>query len=60
MMCKIQIRNKKLPKEPRVFDVTVNEYGDIIRYDLQNIRGSIYIEDVDVKKQILEELSKKE
>ena len=56
MIQKIKIRNRNLPKEPRVFDVTVNEDGEILRYELQNIKGSIYVDDADVKKQIKEAL----
>lgn len=59
MTKKIPIRNKSLPKAPRVFDVTVNEAGDIIRYDMQNIKGSMYIEESEVKKQINEALTEK-
>ena len=59
-MKKVQIRNRKLPKEPRVFDVTVNDEGDILRYDMQNIKGSIFVDDKDVKEQINEALAKKE
>ncbi len=53
---KVQIRNYNLPKSPRVFDVTVNEDGEIQRYDMQNIKGCIFIDDEDVKKQIKEAL----
>lgn len=53
----IKIRNRNLPKEPRVFDVTVNENGEILRYDMQNIKGSIFIEEKDVKQQIKEALA---
>ncbi len=56
---KIPIRNHALPKSPRVFDVTVNDDGEILRYDLQNIKGSIFIDDAEVKKQIKEALQKK-
>ncbi len=56
---KIPIRNHDLPKSPRVFDVTVNEDGEILRYDMQNIKGSVFIEDADVKKQIQEALENK-
>ena len=49
---KVPIRNRKLPKEPRVFDVTVNEKGDILRYDMQNIKGSLYVDTNDVRDQI--------
>jgi hypothetical protein len=59
MTQKIPIRNRKLPKEPRVFDVTVNESGEILRYDMQNIKGSTFIEEQDVKQQIKEALKKK-
>lgn len=50
----VTIRNKQLPKKPRVFDVTVNKKGDILRYDMQNIKGSLFIEDCEVQKQIKE------
>ena len=56
---KIQIRNHNLPKSPRVFDVTVNEDGEILRYDMQNIRGCVFIEDAEVKRQIQEALENK-
>ena len=59
MTKKIKIRNKNLPKEPRVFDVTVDENGEIIRYDMQNIRGSVFIEEAEVKRQIQEALHSK-
>lgn len=58
MTIKIPIRNYKLPKKPRVFDVTVNEKGEILRYDLQNIKGTIYIEKYNVTEQIKEFLQK--
>lgn len=57
MFKKIPIRNKELPKSPRVFDVTVNEAGDIIRYDMKNIKGAVYIDEKEVKKQIKEALT---
>lgn len=57
MLKKIPIRNKELPKSPRVFDVTVNEAGDIIRYDMKNIKGAVYIDEKEVKKQIKEALT---
>lgn len=53
---KVSIRNRKLPKEPRVFDVTVDEKGDILRYDMQNIKGSMYVDTNDVREQIQEAL----
>ena len=59
-MKKVKIRNRKLPKEPRVFDVTVNDKGDILRYELQNIKGNIFIDDEDVREQINEALAKNE
>ena len=55
---KIQIRNHDLPKSPRVFDVTVNEAGEILRYDMQNIKGCVFIEDEAVRKQIREALER--
>lgn len=59
MIKKIPIRNRYLPKTPRVFDVTVNENGDILRYDMQNIKGSIFIDNTEVKRQIQEALTEK-
>lgn len=59
MKQKIIIRNRNLPKKPRVFDVTVNENGDIIRYDMQNIKGSVFVDSKDVRQQIQEALSKR-
>ena len=53
---KVSIRNRKLPKEPRVFDVTVDEKGDILRYDMQYIKGSMYVDTNDVREQIQEAL----
>lgn len=57
MTKQIKIRNHELPKAPRVFDVTVNENGDILRYDMQNIKGSVFISQDEVQKQIKEALS---
>lgn len=59
MTTKIPIRNPQLPKTPRVFDVTVNEKGDIIRYDMQNIKGTLFIDQAEVKKQIQAALKEK-
>lgn len=56
---RIPIRNRALPKSPRVFDVTVNESGEIIRYDMQNIKGSVFIDEKEVKRQINEFLKQK-
>lgn len=57
-MQKIQIRNLELPKKPRVFDVTVGDTGDIIGYEIQNIRGTVQIDQIEVKRQIDEALAK--
>lgn len=59
MTKQVKIRNRNLPKEPRVFDVTVNENGEILRYDMQNIKGSLFIEEAEVKRQIKEALENK-
>jgi hypothetical protein len=55
----VAIRNMNLPKTPRVFDVTVNGRGEILRYDIQNIKGNIFIEDIEVKQQIHDALTQK-
>lgn len=55
----ITIRNMQLPKKPRVFDVTVNSKGEILRYDIQNIKGNLFIEDVEVHQQIMAALAEK-
>ena len=39
--------------------MTVNEKGDIIRYDMQNIKGTIFIDQAEVKKQIQAALKEK-
>ena len=59
MTTKIPIRNPQLPKTLRVMDVTVNENGDIIRYDMQNIKGTLIIDQAEVKKQIQAALKEK-
>ena len=59
MTKRIPIRNRDLPKTPRVFDVTVNENGDILRYDMQNIKGPMFIDNTEVRKQIQEALTEK-
>lgn len=56
---KVSIRNRKLPKKPRVFDVTVDKNGVILRYDMQNIKGSLYVDTGDVREQIQEALMAK-
>ena len=54
---KISIRNYLLPKGPRVFDVTVDENGEIIRYEMQNIKGALFVDGAEVKRQIQEALA---
>lgn len=56
MQLRVEIRNRKIPKKPRVFDVIVDEHGNIIRYELQNIRGTVFIDMEDVLQQIQEAL----
>lgn len=56
---KISIRNLKLPKKPRVFDVTVDSDGKILRYDMQNIKGCLFVDTEDVYQQIQEALKNK-
>mgnify|MGYP003269877924 FL=1 len=55
----VTIRNMQLPKKPRVFDVTVNSKGEILRYEIQNIKGNLFIEDVEVHQQIMAALAEK-
>lgn len=57
-MFKVPIYNINLPKHPRIFDVVVNCHGEIQRYEIQNIRGSIYVDEVEVHKQIQRYLEK--
>lgn len=54
----VTIRNLTLPKRPRVFDVIVNEQGEILRYESQNIKGSVYVDRYDVQRQIKDALEK--
>ncbi len=57
-MMKIPIRNRKLPQEPRVFDVTIDTRSKhIVRVDIQNIRGKMFVEREDVIQQIDEALN---
>lgn len=58
MTYKVTIRNRKLPKKPRVFDVIVTESGEIIRYETQNIQGNVFVDEEDVQLQIQEFLNK--
>lgn len=55
---RVTIRNRNIPKCPRIFDVIVDIEGNIIRYELQNIRGSVFVDMDDVRVQIQEALSK--
>lgn len=55
----VKIRNNSLPKRPRVFDVTVNDRGDILNYQIQNIKGCISVDASDVARQIKEAIKKK-
>lgn len=55
---RVTIRNRSIPKCPRVFDVIVDTEGNIIRYELQNIRGSVFVDMDDVRVQIQEALKK--
>lgn len=52
MEYKVQIRDRKRPKTPRIFDVTVDERGNILRYDIQNLRGAFSVDGEDVRGQI--------
>jgi len=47
-----------MPKHPRIFDVIVNRSGKIIRYETQNIKGSVYVDEEEVQKQISGYLNK--
>lgn len=51
-MFKVPIYNEELPKHPRVFDVVVNDLGEIQRYETQNIRGSVFVDEKEVRRQI--------
>lgn len=58
-MIKIPIRNYNLPNDPRIFDVTVDDFGNILRYDMQNISGRLFIEEAEVIRQVREALKKR-
>ena len=55
-MIRVTIRNRSIPKKPRVFDVIVDDAGQIIRYEIQNIQGMVYVDMKDVVLQIMEAL----
>ncbi len=53
----VPIRNRELPKCPRIFDVIVDaENGRILRYVIQNIKGEQFVDSDDMEKQIEEAL----
>ena len=54
----IPIRNHSLPRSPRVFNVIVNDNGEILRYEIKNIKGTLFIDEHDVREQIKEFLQK--
>lgn len=58
-MLKVPIRNYGLPGDPRVFDVTVDDAGNVIRYDMQNIKGRMFIEEDEVIRQVREAMKDK-
>lgn len=57
MTKRVAIRNYDLPKHPRVFDVVVTEEGDIIRFEIKNIKGTLYINAEEIHRQISEALT---
>jgi hypothetical protein len=59
-MFKVPIYNNELPKNPRVFDVVVNDIGEIQRYEMQNIRGRVFVDETEVRRQIRDFLDKLE
>ncbi len=48
----VHIRNYRLPKHPRVFDVIVDPNGRILSYEMQNIQGAMSINSNEVQRQI--------
>ena len=45
----------------RVFDVVINSLGEIQRYETQNIKGCVFVDETEVRRQIqdfLDELKK--
>lgn len=55
----IGLKKGQFSYQERVFDVTVNSKGEILRYDIQNIKGNLFIEDVEVHQQIMAALAEK-
>lgn len=58
-MMVIPIRNYALQKYPRVFDVTIDDNGEIVKYEMQNIKGSVYIDNAEVQRQIQKAMNQK-
>lgn len=58
MTWKVPIYNTDIPKPKRIFDVDVDEDGNICRYCTQNIKGRVCVETVDVERQIKEFFNK--
>lgn len=55
----IPIRNYALRKSPRVFDVTIDDKGEIVKYEMQNIKGSVSIDNTEVQRQIQKAMNQK-
>lgn len=55
----VTIRNRKLKKNPRVCDAVVTIDGQLIRLEIQNIKGATFIDYDDIDAQIKEALSEK-
>lgn len=52
MIRAIPIRNYDLPKAPRVCDALVNESGEIVRLEMQNIKGKVFVDLKEIERQI--------
>ena len=59
MVWTIPIYDRRLTHKQRIFNVEADDKGNIYSYHAKNIRGSIYVDAEDVKKQIYEFFQKK-
>ena len=59
MIYRIPIYNQDIVKSRRVFDVEADETGRILGFYMQNIRGAVYVGEIEVERQIREYLEKR-
>lgn len=54
----ITIRNRKIKRSPRICDAIVTIDGQILRLEMKNIKGAVFVDFDDINAQIQEALVK--